>query len=174
MGLGPGLRFRFARGGRILARGEGAAARDFRLGGDPLPLHEVPVGEARIETRDGELSYIVSASGAADGEDEESGAIGRGGLFSRRAYTDDDERDDDAPRRGFALFGRRGDRADDVDGDDDRPARGRRASRRASYDDDDDRPRSRARTRERDDDDGDRGASRSRKRKASRYSDDDW
>lgn len=174
MGLDPGLRFRFARGGRILARGVGAAARDYRLGGDPLPLHEVPAGEARIETRDGELTYVVSASGAED--EDEDGAGRRAGLFSRRGRTDDDGRDvdDDAPRRGFARLGRKR-AADDEDEDADRPARGRWAARRATYDDDDDdRPRSRARARARDEDDDGR-ASRTRQRRASRYrDDDDW
>jgi hypothetical protein len=156
MGLEPGLRFRFARGGRILARGVGAEAREFRLGGDPLAAHEVPVTEATLETRDGELSYIISASGADEEEDE--GVKRRGGLLGRRRANDDDfDVDEDKPQRGLARFGH-GRSVDALDDDEDeRPARGRRSRGRAVRDDDDD----------------ERPSVRARRRRASRYSDDD-
>ncbi len=179
MGLEPGLRFRFARGGRILAHGVGVAAREFRLGGDPLPPHEVSATESTLSTRDGELSYIVSASGA-DGEEEDEG-YGRRNLFGRRSRSDDDlDEFDDAPRRGFARFGRR--RSEEDDDDDYRPARRSRARSRVADDDDDDyRPsraaRSRSRSRSRDDDDDDMEASRARRRRSARTrkdDDDDW
>lgn len=179
MGLEPGLRFRFARGGRILARGVGAEAREFRLGGDPLPLHEVSATESTLSTRDGELSYIVSASGADD-EEEDEGYGRRRNLFSRRSRSEDDVDElDDGPRLGFARFGRR--RAEEDDDEDDfRPARRSRVRSRVADDDEDDFRSSRtarSRSRARDDDDDDMEASRTRRRRSARSrnaDEDDW
>lgn len=171
MGLDPGVRFRFLRGGRILARGVGAGAHDFRLGGDPLPTHEVAASESTLATRDGELAYLVSAAGGDD--DDEESYKPRGGLLNRRPRADEDEDDEDRPRRGLSL-GRSRSRYSDDD-DDYASSRGRSSRRAARYDEDDDyrsSARSRASSRSRDDDD-DGGPSRSRKRRASRYSDDD-
>ncbi len=175
MGLGPGLKFRFGRGGRILAQGAGPAARSFRLGGDPLPTHAVSATETTLSAHGGELTYIVSASGADDEEEEERGGR-RAGLLSRRSRADDDDFDDE-PRRGLRL-GRR--RAAAFDDDDDyRPARRSRASSRVRDDADDDdlRPSRSARQRGRaasDDDEGGAARSRGRRSGRSRYDDDDW
>jgi hypothetical protein len=167
MGLDPGVRFRFLRGGRILARGVGAGAHDFRLGGDPLPSHEVAASESTLSTRDGELSYLISAVG---GDDDEENDKPRGGLLNHRSRADEDEDDEDRPRRGLSLGRSRSRYSDD---DDYGSSRGRNSRRSARYDDDDDRSSARSRSSSRDIDD-DYGSSQSRKRRSSRYSDDDW
>lgn len=175
MGLGPGLRFQFGRGHRILVKATGAGAGSFRLGGERLTSQPVPATETTLTAHDGESSYIVSASGAEGEDDEDFGK--RGGLLSRRARTDDDFDDDDLkPRRGAGLAALRSRRQSAYDdGDDDyRPAR---RSRSRAADLDDERPsrsaRSRARSRYDNDDDAPshphgRGGARSR------YKDDDW
>ncbi len=175
MGLGPGLRFLFGRGRRILVKGTGAGADDFRLGGERLTTRAVPATESTLTAHRGESSYIVSSSGGDDDEEERDARRGR---FSRRSRTDDDEDDFDArPRRGIGL-GRR--RASDDD-DDYRPSRRSRARSRYSDDDDDDvdaRPsrsaRGRARASDDDDDAGATARSRGRRGGRSRYDDDDW
>lgn len=171
MGLGQGLMFRFARGGRILAQGVGPGARDFRLGGEPLPRHAVSATESTLSAHGGELSYIVSASGADD-EDEYERDSRRGALLNRRSHGDDEF--DDEPRRDL-RFGRRRATEDDRDDDDWRPARRSRARGRLVEDDDDDQPVRSSRGRSRSSDDND-GAARMRGRRGgrSRYDDDDW
>ncbi|MDE3230793.1 MAG: hypothetical protein KGO05_13020, partial [Chloroflexota bacterium] len=174
MGMGPGMRFIFRRGGRILAQGIGADAREFRLGGEPLPTHAVPATESAITTRDGDLSYIVSVGGASDDEEDESG--GRRGALGRRSRYSEDEDADEAPRRrGLAGLGRRS-RYSDEDEADERPAR-RSRGRSRSVVDDDDEPRSsrsgRSRRSRYDEDDDPPARSRGRRGGRSR-ADDDW
>jgi hypothetical protein len=178
MGLGPGLRFLFGRGHRILVKGVGAGASDFRLGGERVTGQQVSATESTLTAHRGESSYIVSASSGDD--EEEEGAARRAGLFRGRSRTDDDDEDADVrPRRGIGL-GRR--RAIDDDDDDYQPARrARRRSRASDADDNDDnddnaRPSRSARgsRRARDDDDDDAARSRSGRDARSRYADDDW
>jgi hypothetical protein len=173
MGLGPGLRFLFGRGHRILVKGTGAGADDFRLGGERLMARAVPATESTLTAHRGESSYIVSSS---EGDDDEEERDTRRGPFSRRSRTDDDEDDFDAsPRRGIGL-GRRRAAADDED--DYRPSRRSRARSRYSDDDDDDAgPIRSARGRSHSTDDDDEGAtarSRGKRGGRSRYDDDDW
>ncbi|HEX8732699.1 MAG TPA: hypothetical protein VF725_11645, partial [Ktedonobacterales bacterium] len=176
MGMGPGMRFIFRRGGRILAQGVGSDAREFRLGGEPLPTHAVPATESAITTRDGDLSYIVSVGGAGDDEEDESG--GRRGVLGRRSrYSDDDEDADEAPRRrGLAGLGRRSRYSDEDEDADVRPTRRSRGRSRAAVDDDDE-PRSsrggRPRRSRYDEDDDPPARSRGRRGGRSR-ADDDW
>lgn len=185
MGLGPGLRFLFKGGNRILVKASGAGAGSFRLGGERLTSQAVPATESALTAHDGESSYIISPSGAEEDEDEGLGK--RGGLLGRRGRSGDeyDADDDLRPRRGagLAALGRRRSSAYDDEDDDDRPAR-RSRSRADDFDDfGDERPSRRARDRsrasDRDDggrDDGGRASSRARGRRGgrSRYEDDDW
>lgn len=180
MGLGPGLRFLFQRGNRILVKASGAGAGSFRLGGERLTSQPVPATESALTAHDGESSYIISPSGGE--EDEDEGPSRRGGLLSRRSRNDDDfDADDDrGPRRGAGLAALRRRRASayDDEEDDDRTAR-RTRSRASDFDDfDDERPsrgaRSRSRAAERDDDERAPSRSRGRRGGRSRYEDDDW
>jgi hypothetical protein len=170
MGLGPGLRFTFGRGKRILVKATGAGARSFRLGGERLTSQPVPATESTLTAHDGESSYIVSASGA---EEEDEGGLGRrAGLLSRRSRSDDDFEDEDLkPRRGGVLASLRNRRRSAYDDEDDdyRPAR---RSRSRADDFDDERPSRSARSRARDNDDS--APSRGRRGARSRYDDDDW
>lgn len=172
MGLGPGLRFQFGRGHRILVKATGAGARSFRLGGERLTSQAVPATESTLTAHDGESSYIVSATGAE--EEGEDGLGRRAGLLSRRSRTDDDFDDDDLkPRRGAGLASLRNRRRSTYDDDDDdyRPAR---RSRSRADDFDAERPSRSARSRARDDDDGAPSRSRGRRSGRSRDDDDDW
>lgn len=174
MGLGPGLRFHFKRGHRILVKATGAGARSFRLGGERLTSQAVPATESTLTAHDGESSYIVSATGAE--EEDEDGLGRRAGLLSRRSRTDDDFEDDDLkPHRGGGLASLRSRRRSTYDDDDDDDYRPARRSRSRADDFDDVRPSRSGRSRARDDDD-DGAPSRSRGRRGgrSRYDDDDW
>ena len=178
MGMGPGMRFIFRRGGRILAKGVGPEAREFRLGGDPLPHHAVSATESALSTRDGDLSYIVSVSNGEDEEESERGTR-RGLLGARRSYSEDDEADEAPRRRGFAGLGRRRSSADDLDDEEDyRPARRSRGRSRADADDFDDDTRGKRSARLRSsryaDDDDPPPRPRGKAGGRSRYSDDDW
>jgi hypothetical protein len=176
MGLDPGLRFGFHRGGRITVRGTAASA-NYRIGGERVPHEPISAGEGEITLAHSHEAYTVVAgrdtdTGAYGDEDEAPPArkqvLDR--LRGRRPATDDDDDDDDddydegRPRRGFALFAarRRRDDDDDFDADDDDGSRTSRRTRstRARYDDDDNdddryarRPRGRSRRRYDDDDD---------------------
>ncbi|HEX8995458.1 MAG TPA: VWA domain-containing protein [Ktedonobacterales bacterium] len=176
MGLGPGVAFLFRRGGGIQVKGVGPGARDFRMGGDPLPTHAVSATESTLSAHGGELSYVVSAAGADDDEEVEEAERGgrRGSLLSRRSRAEDDEFDD-APRRGL-LFGRRRAERDDDDDDEWRPARRSRARGRYSDDEDDLGSSRSARSRGRDVDDDDERVAPTRRRRAgrARYDDDEW
>jgi hypothetical protein len=152
MGLDPGLRFRFHRGGRITVQGSGG--HNYRLNGEPVPSHPVPATEGQLTSSDG-IAYTITTGGHDDDEEgaapvgwrQEVAQAVRGG---RRYESEEDDLwgtndDDDRPRRG--IFGRRGtqrdDRAADVWGSS--GARGSRATRGARDDDDDDRSSGRAR-----------------------------
>lgn len=162
MDMEQGLAFLFRPGKRILVKGNGARARNFRLGGDPLPEHAVSAMESPLTTHEGELSYLVSASNSDDDDELERG--------SRRTSHYRDEDEDDAPRgRSFALLGRR--RVSDDDEDDYRPARRSRSHR--GDDDDDYQPSRSARGRARPADDDDDRPARTRSRRR-RNDDDDW
>lgn len=173
MGLDPGLRFGFHRGGRITVRGAAGSA-NYRIGGERVPHEPVSAVEGEITLAHSHEAYTVVAgrdrnTDTYGGEDEAPTArkqvLDR--LRGRRSATDDDDDDDygddeDRPRRGFALFAARRRHDDDDDfaaDDDDGPRASRRAhSSRARYDDDDDddrytrRPRGRSRRRYDDDD----------------------
>jgi hypothetical protein len=174
--LGPGLKFVFGRGHRILVKAAGSGADDFRLGGERLTRQAIPATESTLTAHGGESSYIVSASGADD--DDDDGMSARpSGLFGRRRRVDDFDDDDDyAPRRrgaGLAGLGRR----HASDDDDEQPAR--RSRGRVRYaDDDDDAEWSRQRARRaggaRGDGDDAPTRTRSRRGARSRYDDDEW
>ncbi len=194
MGLDPGMRFAFHRGGRITVQGA-RGERTYLLNGAPVPAHPVPAGEAQLASADGLVSYTITGSAHADDEDAPAPAGWRQEIAQRvrgrRAEVEDDdfasEDDDDrgGPRRG--LFGRRGARARDDDNDDwggspsasrgALPSRGASRGRATRDDDDDDwsAPRARGARAQRAADDDDRPAQRSRRssRRAA-DDDDDW
>jgi hypothetical protein len=171
MGLDPGLRFRFRRGGRILVRG--TAARDnYRQAGGEVPLTWFSAANAELSSSDGRVRYSVEAgggrtSGGAGSSDWEDGRYDTKGELAKRiigrshsAGRDADEEEDSQHRRGLFSSRRRSYR----DGEEDeevgyRDSRSVRAGRitsgrsRGDSDDDDryDRPH-RRRSRDRDDD----------------------
>lgn len=152
MGLDPGLRFRFHRGGRITVQGTGQR-NNYLLNGDPVPRAEVSASEARLTTADGEVAYTISSAAGRDGDEAPTAAgwrseVGRKVLGRSSGRNDEeedysrlDDDDDDNRRRGRFSLRRRG--RDDDDGrgswrdDDDRPTKQSRRGARRGRDDDD-------------------------------------
>lgn len=171
MGLDPGLRFGFHRGGRITVYGIAGSA-NYRIGGERVPHEPISAVEGEITLAHSHEAYTVVAGRATDtgayGDEDEAPTARKqvlDRLRGRRPANDDDDDygdDEDRPRRGFALFAARRRREDDDDDDyaDNGPRASRRSHTRSSrYEDDDDddrstrRPRGRSRRRYDDDDD---------------------
>ncbi|MBF6591375.1 MAG: hypothetical protein IVW57_12730 [Ktedonobacterales bacterium] len=171
MGLDPGLRFRFHRGGRITLRGARQRG-NYLLNGEPVPAGEVSAAEAQITSADGAIAYTVTTSrGHGDDEEGTTPASWRQEVARRvrgRSSGGEDEEtdpwgdnDDDRPR-GRGLFRRKPAATRDDDWDDDQGGRGSRNARGSR--------RSRA-----DDDDDDRSAAqRGRRQPRQAHDDDDW
>jgi hypothetical protein len=153
MGLDPGLRFAFHRGGRITVAGSNGE-RNYLLNGEPVPGHPIPASEAQLTSSDGSVSYTITTGARAGDDDEPAPAGWRQEIAQRvRGRRSDEEEDDlwaddtdgDGRRRGGGLFGRRRSNAWEDDDDENRSNRrlvggrsggGARGAR--AFDDDDD------------------------------------
>jgi hypothetical protein len=151
MGLDPGLRFRFGRGGRVSVRGTNA--RDnYRQAGGSVPTTWFSAANAELSSSDGRVRYTVEAGGRRGAESDDGQLDTRAELMKRvlgtRPATDDND-DAGHGRRGAGLFARRRSYDDDDDDYDDRRSRRASSRSRSRYDDDDDydKPRGRGRGR---------------------------
>ncbi|PWT75100.1 MAG: hypothetical protein C5B60_05810 [Chloroflexi bacterium] len=179
MGLDPGLRFRFRRGGRVLVRGT-AARENYRQAGGDVPLTWFSAANAELSSSDGRVRYSVEAdggrttSGSAGSSDLEDGRYDARGELVKRIFGSrpsalrdaDKEADSRSGHRRGLLFRRRQPYENGEEDDETgyRDSRSARASRSAAG------GRSRP---DRDDDDLDARYNRSRQRR-SRERDDDW
>ena len=172
MGLDPGLRFRFRRGGRVLVKGT-AARNNYRQAGGDVPLTWFSVANAELSSSDGRVRYSVEGaggrtSGSASSSDWEDGHVDTKGELAKRIIgrrpsgerdTDEDEESRSGRKRRGSFFARRRSyedgEEDEVGYRDSRSASGSRrtGSRSGDWDDDDryDRQR-RRRSRDRDED----------------------
>lgn len=146
MGLDPGLRFRFRRGGRISVAG--TAARDnYRQAGGSVPETWFSAAGAELSSSDGRVRYHIEGSGRRgsdldDGRVDTRGELAKRVLGTRRSTDDDDDHDDDTRRKGGILGrGRRSydsyDSYDDDYRDEKQPQRRASRGRRPTRDDDD-------------------------------------
>jgi hypothetical protein len=126
MGLDPGLRFRFRRGGRVLVKGT-AARNNYRQAGGDVPLTWFSVANAELSSSDGRVRYSVEGaggrtSGSASSSDWEDGHVDTKGELAKRIIgrrpsgerdTDEDEESRSGRKRRGSFFARRSSYEDD-------------------------------------------------------------
>lgn len=95
VGLEPGLRFYFSRGGRIAVKGEGPESQDYRLSDQPVPTNRrIPANEAQLRTPDN-IIYTIRPTGEehepGDGEPRASILKQSARFIWSRREDDDDQ-----------------------------------------------------------------------------------